>query len=118
MRVPSDGSYHSLILAGSGNKTLLGLIDINGDLTINSVLVANNYNITLGGNWFNNGTFTSGSNTVTLDGTSQSIIKSGGEIFNHLVVGGSGIKTLGSPITINGNLTINSTLDIPLQVLE
>ncbi|TAL58236.1 MAG: PKD domain-containing protein [Bacteroidetes bacterium] len=112
IRVPADGSYHHLTLAGVGNKTLLGTTDINGTLTVNSALVANNFNITLAGNWLNTGTFTAGTNTVTLDGTTQSITRTGGETFNHLVVSGSGTKTLGSAIITNGNLAINSTLDV------
>lgn len=113
IRVPSDGAYHHLRLSGTGNKTLLGATDINGDLTISSALVANNFNITLGGNWVNTGSaFTPGTNTTTLDGTSQSVSRTGGETFNHLVLSGSGTKTLGSAVTTNGNLTINSTLDV------
>jgi len=115
VRVPSDGSYHHLTLAGSGNKTLLGLTDVNGDITVSSILVANNFNITLGGNWLNTGTFIPGANTVTFDGGGQSLAKSGGETFNHLEFSGSGTKTLGSAIITNGNLTIHSALDISLS---
>lgn len=113
IRVPSDGSYYHLTLGGSGNKTLAGATDINGNLTIGAPLVANNFNMTVAGNWNNTSTFTPGSNSVTFDGSgSQSITKSGGETFNILAISGSAIKTLGSAITANSNLTINSTLDV------
>lgn len=112
IRIPGDGSYHHLTLSGTGNKTLLGAVDINGNLTISSALVANNFNITLAGDWSSTGTFTAGTNTVTLDGTTQSITRTGGETFNHLVLSGSGTKTLGSAIITNGNLAVNSTLDV------
>jgi len=112
VRVPSDASYHHLTISGSGTKTLLGVTDINGDITISSTLGANNFNMTVGGNWSSTGTFTPGTNTVTLDGAAQNISRTGGETFNHLTAAGSGTKTLGSAITTNGNLTISSTLDV------
>ncbi len=49
-------------------------LDVNGDLTItNGTLNSNSKNINLAGNWANAGTYTSGTNTVTLDGGNQSI---------------------------------------------
>lgn len=88
---------------------------ING-ITINSgaTLDANNLNITLGGNWLNNGgTYIPGTNTTTFNRSgAQSITKSTGETFNNLTIAGSGTKTLGGNITLNGNLTISSILDV------
>ena len=51
---------------------------------------------------------TSGTGTVTFDGTNQSITKTTGETFNHLTLTGTGTKTLGGAVTTNGNLTINT----------
>ncbi|HSH65478.1 MAG TPA: hypothetical protein VLB84_06700, partial [Bacteroidia bacterium] len=84
------------------------------DLTIQSgTLNSNNLNINLGGNWLDNGTFTPGSGTVTLDGAAdQSITGTSGALFNSLTLDGSGTKTLGSNITVDGTLSIHSTLDV------
>ncbi len=115
VRAPADGAYHHLTIGGSGTKTLLAATTINGNLSISSTLDASvsNFAINLGGNWSNTGTFTPGSGTVTLNGAgAQSITKAGGETFNSLAVSGSGTKTLGSNITTNADLTINSTLDV------
>lgn len=90
-------------------------LTVTNDITINSGgLNANNLNLTLGGNWLDNGTFTPGTGTVTFNGSNQSITKTTGETFNHLTLSGSGTKTLGGNVSTNGNLTINSNaiLDI------
>lgn len=79
-------------------------------------LVANNLGITLGGSWQNNGgTFTPGTATVTFNSNSaQSIFKSGGETFNHLLFSGTGTKTFSSSVIANGNFSIssNSPVDV------
>lgn len=112
VRSPADGSYHHLTLAGTGNKTLAAATDVNGNISIGSVLIANNFNMTVGGNWSSTGTFTPGTNTVTFDGAGQNLGRTGGETFNHLTLSGSGIKSLTSDVVTNGNVTINSTLDV------
>lgn len=81
-------------------------------------LNSNNLNITLGGNWQNNGgVFTAGTASVTFNSNAaQSIYKLGGETFNHLVLSGTGIKTCSAAVTVSGNITINtgSTFDVSL----
>jgi len=76
---------------------------------------AANLNVNVGRNWTNTGgTYTPGTNTTTFNGTvAQSISRTGGETFNHVVFTNAGIKTLGSNITCN-NFTLNagSTLDV------
>ncbi|UCF44318.1 MAG: hypothetical protein JSV99_05230, partial [Planctomycetota bacterium] len=50
-------------------------VNVAGNLTINSgTLDANDSNISVGGNWTNNGTFDAGTSTVTLTGDSNSTI--------------------------------------------
>ncbi len=88
---------------------------VANNISINSgSLNANNLNLTLGGNWLDAGTFTPGTGTVTFNGTNQSITKTTGETFNHLILTGTGTKPFGGAITTNGNLTINTNaiLDI------
>lgn len=115
-----SATYYNLSISdGSGVKTLAAATTVNGNLVIgtgNTLDVsASNFPITLLGNWTNSGTFTYGTGTVSFSGVSQSITKSGGETFyNVSVTGTSGTKSLGSNLTINGNLSINTnnTLDV------
>ncbi len=113
MSINSSSSIGNLTLssANATAKLLTNSLSIFNHLTITSgTLDANNLNITLGGNWDNNGgTFTPGTGTVTLSSaSSQSILKSGGETFYNLTLSGAGTKTLNSAVTLNGSLTINS----------
>ncbi len=98
-----------------GVKTLVGALDVNGQLTIGSgsTLSADTYTINVAGIWQNSGTFTAGTGTVVFDGTTQSI-NSAGQSFNNVAVSTAGTKTLASPMDVNGALTINSgaTLDV------
>lgn len=108
------------LLVSSANVTAMlntNALSVIKDVAISSgTLNANGVDISLGGNWNNTGgTFTPGTGSVTLNsGSAQSIFKSGGETFNHLVFNGSGLKTFGSAVNTNGNFTINSgsTVDV------
>lgn len=110
----NSSSLIANLLINSPNVTarlVTNSLSIVKDITFNSgILNANNLNISLGGNWQNNGgTFTTGNGLVTFNSNSaQSIFKSGGETFNHLTFNGSGVKTFLSPVIANGNFVINS----------
>lgn len=70
----SGGDYYNLVIDGTGTKTLLGSVDVGGDLTINSELdvsAPSNYTINLAGNFVSNGTFTPQNGQVVLDGTTD-----------------------------------------------
>ena len=85
-------------------------LNVNSNVTIQSgtTLNTNGFNLILGGNWSNNGTFTSGGNTVTFNGISaQSIINSGGETFNNLTVS----KTSGT-LTLSNSVLVNNTFSL------
>jgi hypothetical protein len=85
-------------------------LTVTNDVTISSgTLNANNLNLTLGGNWLDNGAFVPGTGTVTFNGTNQSITKTTGETFYNLVLDGSGTKTLGGNVSTTNDLTINTT---------
>ncbi len=118
MLINVNVSIHNLTVNSANATAQLNTnnLDVNGNLSITAgTLDANNLNLNVGGNWSNSGTFTTGTGTVTFDGTSaQSISKSGGETFYNLAFSNAGTKTLGSAITGNGNLTINSnaTVDV------
>ncbi len=102
------------LLVNSANVTanlVTNNLNILNDVLINSGSFAPNaLQVTVGHNWQNNGgTCIPGTSTVIFNSTTaQSIFKSGGETFNNLTFTGSGIKSLASPITANGNITVNS----------
>lgn len=102
------------LLVNSANVTAMlntNTLNVIKDVAIaTGTLNANAVNISLGGNWNNTGgTFTPSTASVTLNsGSAQSIFKSGGETFNHLVCSGAGLKSFASPVNTNGNFIINS----------
>ncbi|MFY0628177.1 MAG: T9SS type A sorting domain-containing protein [Reichenbachiella sp.] len=77
--VPVGSEYNRLIIGGGGTKTLAGNLTISEFLVINSTLdvSASNYQLTVGGNWTNNGDFLKGSGKVILNGSSASEIVAG-----------------------------------------
>lgn len=118
----------SIINSGgtSAGKTFYD-IDINGisiSLNTNDVVISRNLNIinglvntggkniTVGGNWTNNGTFLHGNATVTFNGSSNTAL-TGNSIstFYHLVSNksaGNKITISTKPLNVDGNLTISS----------
>ena len=75
------------IVFSHANATL----DIAGDVTLSAAVTVDSTgiagNLQVGGNWDNNnGTFTAGNSTFTLDGTGTQAITSGGDAFNDIVV--------------------------------
>lgn len=117
VRVPSDGSYYNLFTSGSGIKILIANTLAIGSVSITASSLdvsTSNFSLTVGGNWFDAGSFVCQTGTVIFSGTSaQTIFKSGGETFNNITFSNAGIKTLLSAITAS-NCLINSgaTLDV------
>lgn len=101
-------SYGQLVLSNSGTKTLAASATVNGDLTISSgaTLSAGSFTINLGGNWMNSGTFTAGTGSVILNGSSKTI--TGNTTFNKVTVYGS-YTVNGSDITYNGLLLVTAS---------
>ena len=84
----SASDYHDVTIASGAT------LELTGDITVS-------------GNWTNNGTFTAGSHTVSFDGsTAQSI--SGSNSFYNLILSGS-VVTLQSDLNILNNLTVSSS---------
>ena len=117
--------YFGLTFNGSGTWTLNAALDTNGAFTIAQGIVdAAGQSLTVGGNWVNSGTFTSGLNTVTFDGGSIQTINAGGTAndvkdFNNLTVSGSTLQLTGTALEVDGTLTINASkiLDLNSQSL-
>lgn len=108
------------LVVNSGNATAkisTNTFNVANNITITTgTLNANNLGINLGGNWNNSGTFIPGTGTVGfVSSASQSVFKSGGEIFNHLTFGGTGVKTFSSAITTNGNFSLATTSSVDVS---
>jgi hypothetical protein len=99
VRVPSDGRYYHLTTAGSGIKTLLAATIVGGNFIISSgtTFDVNNLNMSVAGNFTNNGFFTAGTATVILNGTLLQTID-------------------GTTITAYRNLTISNAAGIALSL--
>ena len=119
--VPS-ATYYDLTLTStsSATKTATGNITVINTFSTtsgtNNVFSMGNFNLTILGNWTNqaNKTILNQGTTTFSTSTSQTISRtSGNEVFNNLVIGGTGTTLLARPITANGNVSINSgTLDV------
>ncbi|MCK9409477.1 MAG: hypothetical protein M0R68_10130, partial [Bacteroidetes bacterium] len=69
---------------------------------------ANGLEMTVGGNWSNAGTFTSGAGKVTFNGTTaQSVTKASVETFNKLA-----INTTSTTVTMNASITVNDSFQL------
>lgn len=120
LRIPNDGAYHHLTISGaSGTKTLAAATIVNGDLTIDptgilDVKNGSNFQLNVGGNWTNNGSFTERSGLVVFDGASAQVIThTSTETFFDVQFSNSGTKTLAANITVTDDIDILSpaTLD-------
>jgi Secretion system C-terminal sorting domain len=81
-------------------------ITVSNNVTISSGnLNANNQDISLGGNWINNGTFLPTTATVTLSGTAQTI-SGNPTTFYNLSLSGSNTKTFAASTSAINNLSI------------
>ncbi|MBS1539442.1 MAG: hypothetical protein JSS73_02205, partial [Bacteroidetes bacterium] len=100
------------LTVGSNNATAQVFaqgITVSNNVTIPSgVLAANNFGISVGGNWTNNSTFVPGSATVTLNGSGAQTIGGTTANFYNLAMTGSGTNTLSIATSIAGNLSIGS----------
>lgn len=102
-----------LVNSANASAQLLGnSLNVINDVTIASgSFNANTLNVTLGGDWSDNGTWTPSTGTVTFNGSlNHSLDKLNGttENFNHLTTTGTGTLTLNDTISLTGNLTIGS----------
>ena len=101
--------YDNLSISNAGIKTLSSSIVAGGNITINPSATlhasANNYSISLTGDWTNNGTFTAGTGAVSLNGTSsQAIEGSSITTFGNLTINNSSVVGLGQDIEVDGTL--------------
>ena len=110
IKTPTDLTYSNLTTSGNGIKTLFASTTLNSSLLISAstTLATGNKNLLVGGNFTNNGTFTAGSATVSLNGTLAQVL--GGTTitaFNNLTV--SNASAIVSAAT---NFSVASSLNI------
>ena len=106
---PLNATYYNLTLSGSVDNETQDDLTILGDLTISSGdfdVSVNANNLTIEGNWNNQGTFTEGTQTVTFTGSNAQTISSiSGETFYDLVV-----NKAGGDITLSNNVVASNAL--------
>tara|TARA_B110000090_G_scaffold51490_1_gene58765 strand:- start:1702 stop:6021 length:4320 start_codon:yes stop_codon:yes gene_type:complete len=106
-------NYYNLIFNQSGTSTLDTNLDVNGSVSISSGTLdasASNYNINVGGDWTNNGSFISRSGLVTFDNNSD--IFAGGtsaiKDFNNVTLSGA-VGSQSDNILIGGNFILSGS---------
>lgn len=115
IRISSTVPVYNLAVNSHNSPTakLLADLTVKGDVTIGSgtQIDANSLNLTVGGNWLNNGgaLTTPLTGTVTLNGaTAQSIAGSSNTTFNNLTIDNTtGVTANSTLTTVAGNLVIN-----------
>ncbi|WP_320054318.1 glycine-rich domain-containing protein [uncultured Acetobacteroides sp.] len=109
---------NNLVINGTGGTNMLNLMVnpllLNGSLTLSnatSVLKSNNVNVSLKGDFINNGAVGSylyGTNTTTFNGNIQNIKGTSSTNFYNLNINPITSVTLNRSFTANGDLTISS----------
>jgi hypothetical protein len=108
-----DLDYYNLQFSGAGNKTPVAAMNIDGNLTLaaGTSFTSAGYTHTLAGNWINNGaTINSSNSTISLDGAAQNIGGTTPTTFNNLTLAGTNTKTFALSTTMDGLLTINTSV--------
>ena len=113
-------SLYNLTITGAGaaKNATVGLsinpLVLKGSLTFtnaNSILNANNFNVSIAGNLTNNGlpaSYLYGTNTTTFNGVNQSINGTSITNFYDMSISCSGSLSVNSSFTVNRNLSINT----------
>lgn len=98
------------ITKSSSNDLVINGTAVTASFTIssgNAVSLGAN-SLSVSGNLTNNGTFSGGTGTVTITGTTASTISGGATSFYGLTINNSGGVTLNTPITVTNQLSLNS----------
>ncbi len=105
-------TYGALTFSGNetyvltGNTTTAGTITIGATSTLDAVS-GSNYQLNVGGNWANSGTFLARSGTVVFNGTTS--VTASNSAFNNLQLG---TGTAGGSLTTNVNLDVDGNLTV------
>ncbi len=116
--LPAQAASLEIDITPASTIVLTNAIDLYGNLTLtNGTFNCNNNNISLSGNWVNNATYTSGSETVSFKGdTNQYCSGASVTTFNNLsLTKTAGNLILNQSIQVNGSLNfVNPALILPL----
>ncbi len=96
-----SGGAATLKTAG-GNLTIAGNLLISAGVTF----VGGAFTHTIGGNWTNNGAFTSAGNSVNFNGSTQTIGGSTATTFNNISINSSTSTQINTTAAINGVLSV------------
>lgn len=112
IKSPSAG-YYNLTISGISSKFLSSNLIVLNNITINSgsQFALNGFNLTVGGNWVNNGTFTTNvGTTVTFNGSAaQSISNTGTITFKGLTINNAmGVTILSGSYILDEVLTVSN----------
>ncbi len=112
--VANAPTYSNLTVSGASTKTLLGITTVGATLTISSGTLStsgSNYNMSIGGNFTNNSTFSGGTSTITFNGASGQAINGGSTTtFGSITDSNTGGTVAPSvSFNFNGTLTVNSS---------
>ncbi len=120
--LPNISNYNQIKLIGDGNKNMPNTnLNINGNLTIESGVLSNDYNtnITIKGNWTDNSTsagFVAGNGTVTFSGSQPQMIAAPNAVktFYNLVIANGSDLTISNKakVTAAGHTTISGVLNL------
>jgi hypothetical protein len=102
-------TYGNLLLSGSATKTAGAALTVNGNLTIGTgaTFAGSTFTHSVAGNWSNSGTFTAGTSTIQLNGTSAQTL-TGATTFNNLTLNNAAGFTLQNDETVGGTLALTS----------
>lgn len=107
-------TYSNLTLSVGGTKSLTEATTVNGTLTISRPLTTNSYQLTLGGDFIQNSTFTQGIGTVLINGnTTQTISGNTATTFYNLTVN----KTGGS-LSLSKAVAVSNTLSLQSGIIN
>jgi hypothetical protein len=114
--VSATPTYGNLQIGNGNNstKTLGAATTVSGNVTINgsNVLAAGTSALNVAGNWINNSSFTSGSQTTTFNGTAnQSIGGTASTAFSTLAISNTGTSP-NNVVSLARNITVNTALNI------
>jgi len=112
---PTYGHLNLTSPSGSPTKTLLGGINVTGDLFIaggNTLTTSgSNFPITMWGNYQNDGTFTANTGSVTFRSAGPETLAgnmAGTSDFNTVLFNGAGVFTLGSNLEAAADFTVTA----------
>ncbi|MDQ6813325.1 MAG: hypothetical protein M3040_06305 [Bacteroidota bacterium] len=111
MPVSAINVTNNLSISGTANTVSGSAVTVGGDVSIGpgSTFTAGSYGHNVAGNWSNSGTFTAGTSTVNLNGSSQQTISGGATTtFNNLTLNNTTGASISTSPVITGILTFTN----------